>query len=106
VALAASGVLLLAGCAKMNAALGQQWLVVQFNSGTTMTTARHVTAACSHVPGVTLKGITPDAAQKGMVESARYNTAQASDSDMARIQECLGKFPSVLGVTLDEPGDY
>jgi len=90
----------------MDAALGQQWVTVQFNTGTKLVTARHVTAACSDLPGVRLASVTPDAAQTGMVESARYNISHASDADTARLQECLQRFPSVQGVTLDDSGGY
>lgn len=90
----------------MDAALGQQWLVVQFNPNTTIATARHVTAACSHVPAAHAVRVTADAANTGMVESARYNVSHASDADLARLQECLGRFPSVQGVTLNDSGGY
>jgi len=103
---AVAAAVLLTGCARMNSALGQQWLVVQFNTGTKMAVARQVMSACSHLPGVRLGGVSPDAAQSGMVGSARYNTSRASTADMARLTECLQKFPSVQGVTVDEAGGY
>ncbi len=90
----------------MSAALGQQWLVVQFNPSTTMTAARHVTAACSHLPHIRLQSLSHDTAQAGLAGTARYNVSRASDADMARLQECLQRFPSVQGVTLNEAGGY
>ncbi len=94
------------GCAKMNAALGRQWLVVQFNPSTTMATARHVTAACSGLPRVRLQSLAADPAQAGMAGTAQYNVSHASDADITRLQECLGRFGSVQGVTLNESGGY
>jgi hypothetical protein len=34
-----------------------------------------------------------------------YQIDKASDADVARLQECLTKFPSVVGVTLQDSGD-
>lgn len=89
----------------MDAALGQQWLVVQFNPNTTIGTARHVATACAHLPNLHLEPIQPASAQADIVESVRYNATSASDADMARLQQCLQRFPSVQGITLSQPGD-
>jgi hypothetical protein len=88
----------------MNAALGQQWVVVQFAANTMVRTARHVTAACSQVPGMHLEPVKPTS-PGGIVSSARFKATQASDADMARLQRCLQRFPSVQGFTLTEAGD-
>jgi len=101
-AVAVAGVV--SGCAQMNAALGQQWVVVQFASNTTLGAARHATAACSHVPGLHLLPVKPTS-PGGVVGSARFNATQASDADMARLQRCLQRFPSVQGFTLTDAGD-
>ena len=90
----------------MDAALSQQWVVVQFNPSTTMATARHVTAACSKVPHVRLQTLTRNKAQTGLAESARYNVTHASDSDTSKLQECLQRFRSVQGLTVNEAGGY
>jgi hypothetical protein len=90
----------------MDAALGKQWLVVQFNPNTTVATARQVTRACSHIPNVTHPQITADKADAGMVEQVRYNVSVASDANMARLQICLQRFRSVQGVTLNDSSGY
>jgi len=90
----------------MDAAIGQQWLDVQFKSGITMAAARHAVGACEHVPGVRLQSVTPDPAVTGTADSARYNVTAASDADMARLQLCLQRHPSIVGVTLNEAGGY
>jgi hypothetical protein len=95
----------LAGCAKMDAALGQQWIVVQFAPGTSVATARHVTHACSHVPNLRLVPVRPVAADPGVISSARYNATNATDANMAALQTCLQRFPSFLGFNLVQPGD-
>ena len=95
---------LVGGCAQMDAALGQQWVVVQFAANTMAGTARHVTASCSHVPGLHLMPVKPTS-PGGIVSSARFNATAATDADMARLQRCLQRFRSVQGFTVTEAGD-
>jgi hypothetical protein len=95
----------LAGCAKFDAAMGQQWISVTFSANTTVSAARQVADACSHIPDVRVQAVTPDPAHTGLIESVRYNTSKASDAQMARLQECLQNFPSVQGVTLGDSGE-
>jgi hypothetical protein len=95
----------LTGCAKMSAALGQQWLVVLFKPNTTVSTARLVTSACSHVPNLRLAPVRPASGDPGMIESARYNATNASDANMAELQQCLQRFHSVQGFNLIQPGE-
>jgi hypothetical protein len=104
VGVAASAVAL-AGCAKMDQALGQQYIVVQFAPNTTLATARRVTAVCSHIPEVHLQPVKPTTAQLNIAYSATYNTTNASAASQARLQVCLARSPSVQGVTTSEPGD-
>jgi len=103
VTVAALGAGLLGGCAKMNAALGRQWVVVQLAPDTTVAAARHLTAACSHLPGLHPEPVKPTTAG-GVVGSVRFDTTRASDADMARLQRCLQRFPAVQGLTVGEPG--
>jgi hypothetical protein len=105
VAAALAGALGLTGCAKMDAALGKQYIVVQFFPNTTLATARHVTAACSHIPNLRLRPVKPTTAQAGIVDSATYDATTATDANLARLQMCLARFRSVQGVTSLQPGD-
>jgi hypothetical protein len=89
----------------MSAALGQQWIVVLFQPNTTVATARHVTEACSHVPNLHPAPIRPTSGDPGMIGSARYNATNATDANMAELQQCLQRFPSVQGYNLVQPGD-
>ena len=103
-AIAALGAGLLGGCAQMSSALGQQWVDVQLASSTTMAAAQQVTSGCSHLPGIHADPVRPTA-PGGVVDSVRFDTTQASDADMARLQRCLQRFPVVQGLTVGEPGD-
>jgi len=49
----------LAGCAKFDAALGQQWATVNFNANTPVTTILQVRTACSHIPNVRAEALPP-----------------------------------------------
>jgi hypothetical protein len=100
-ALAVAG--LLAGCAKMDAALGQQWLTVQLSPNTTLAAAKHLTAACSHIRGVRPEAVKPTSAGR-VVGSIRFNSTNASDADLARLQQCLQRFHAVQGFTVNEAG--
>jgi hypothetical protein len=101
-ALALSG--LLGGCARMGAALGQQWAVAQLASDTKLGTARQVAAGCSHVPGMHPEPVRPTS-PGGVVASIRFNSTKATDADFVRLQRCLRRFPVVQGLTIAEPGE-
>jgi hypothetical protein len=105
IAVAAVLAVSLAGCAQMDRALGQQWFVVQFNPNTTAATARQVAKACSHVPNLRLAPIQLAGANSGIVESVQYNATNATDANMAELQTCLQRFPSVQSVGLQDAGD-
>jgi len=94
---------MLGGCAQVNSALSKQWITVQLAPDTSLAAARHVATACSHVPGTRPERVTPTVAD-GSVESVRFDTTRATDADMARLQECLQRFPAVQGLTVGEPG--
>lgn len=95
------------GCAQFDKALGQQWIDVTFAPNTSIATAKHVTAACSHVPNLRLAGpVKPTTAQAGVVDSVRYNATNATDAQMAQLEQCLGKFPkAVQGFTEMDDSD-
>ena len=95
----------LAGCAKIDKALGQQWVVVQLAPGTTVSAARHAAQACSHLPGLHLLPVRPLTPRSGVVESVRYNATNASEADLARLQQCLQRFPAFQNLTVTQPGD-
>jgi hypothetical protein len=94
---------LLGGCAKVNSALSKQWVTVQLAPNTSLAVASHVATACSHVPGTRPERVTPTVSGGG-VESVRFDTTHATDADMARLQQCLQRFPVVQGLTMGEPG--
>jgi hypothetical protein len=95
----------LAGCGKMDAALSQQWMTVQFTPNTTMATALHVRAACSHIQNVSPMALPAKQSQLDTMYGVRFNTTNASPANLAQLQTCLQQFKSVLGVNAQSAGD-
>jgi hypothetical protein len=88
----------------MDAALGQQWVVVQLASNTKLGTAKQVTVTCSRASGLRAEPVRSTSPGK-VVGSVRFISTKASDADMAKLQQCLQRFPAVHGLTMTEPGD-
>jgi hypothetical protein len=95
----------LAGCAKFDAALGQQWVEVTFKPSTSVTQLLRIRAACSHIPNVTPLPFPKQHTVLNLMAGVRYDTTSASDSNVAQLQECLQKFPAVQGFTPMDTGD-
>jgi hypothetical protein len=94
----------LAGCAKFDAALGQRWATVSFKADTPAATLLQVRAACSHVPNVHAEALPRKQTQASLMNSLTYRTDHASDANLAQLQECLQRFPSVQGINFQDSG--
>lgn len=94
-----------AGCAKFDAALGQRWAVVHFTPDTSVPTLLKVRTACSHVPGVRPEALPRTRNPASMIYALRYRTDNASDADLAKLQQCLQRFPAVTGIDFQDSGD-
>ena len=94
-----------AGCANFDAALGRQWAVVHFRPSTPVATVLKVRALCSHVPHARPMPLPRSRSGPGMLYSVRFRTDDASDADLARLQQCLQRFPSVTGIEFQDVGD-
>jgi len=92
-----------AGCAKFDAALGQQEAVVTFKDGTSNATRVKVRAACSHVPAAIPEPLPTDHLASDLLYDVRYRVDHASDADLARLQQCLQRFQSVAGLDIESP---
>ena len=108
-ALTIAGSLLLAGaaggCAKFDATFGKQEMVVQFKDGTTKATRLKVRAACSHIPEARPEALPTDHLASDNLYDVIYRVDNASNAQLARLQSCLQKYPSVSGVDLQTAGD-
>jgi hypothetical protein len=107
VAAAAAAVLMLAGagCTKFDAALGRQWAIVHFKTDTTVSTVLQVRTACSHVPNARPQPLPKKRTGLSMIYAVQYTTTNASDANLAQLQRCLQKFPSVAGIEFQDSGD-
>jgi len=96
----------LAGCAKFDAALGQQQAIVSFRDGTPLAQKLTVRTACAKAPDVVAAPLPPDLSSSPYaLEQVTYQIDKASDAEVARLEECLNKYPSVVGVTLQDSAD-
>ena len=97
----------LGGCSAFDSAFGQQWILVTFAPNTTIATAKHVVATCGHVPNMPLEGkVKPDTGQAGVVDDVQFDAAKATPAQMARLEEGLSKFPTIVqGFTEQDQGD-
>ena len=95
----------LAGCSQFDAALGQRQAVVTFNPGTTVAQRMAVRAACAKTPNVTPQRLPSDMNSPYALQQVIYLINQASNADVALLEKCLAKFPSVAGVTLQDSAD-
>jgi hypothetical protein len=96
----------MAGCSKMDSALDQQWIVVNFAPNTTITTALQVRAACSHIPNVPPLPLPAKHDVLDIMYGIRYDTTNASPAEVSQLQVCLNKFsPVVQGVDPEDTGD-
>jgi hypothetical protein len=100
-----AGLLALTGCAKMDAALDQSWMVVNFSPGTSVATALQVRAACAHVQNTPPMALPAKRTVAVMMYAVRYNTTNASPANLAELQTCLQRYPSVQGVDPEDAGD-
>jgi hypothetical protein len=105
VAGAAAAAVSLSGCAKFDAALGQQWIQVSFAPNTTVAQLKHIRLACSHVPNVKPYPFPKQQSVINLINSVRYNTDSATDANVAQLQICLQKFPQVQGFSPMDTGD-
>jgi hypothetical protein len=94
---------LLAGCSAFDKAFGKQEQVVQFKNNTPASVMLKVRASCSHIPNVIPERIPPHPLAIQLPDDIRYLTSNASDADVAKLQECLQRFPSVIGMNPSSP---
>lgn len=107
VPLAAAGLVCLAatGCSQFDKSLGQQQALVTFKNSTSVAVRLQVRAACAKVPGVSAMPIPKGVPLASALDQVEYSVTGASNADLARLQECLSKYPSVQGLDLQDSTD-
>jgi hypothetical protein len=95
----------LAGCSQFNQALGQRQAVVAFKPDTPVSQRLAVRSACAKVPEVTAPPVPSDLNSPYALQQLTFRIDHASNADVARLEKCLARFPSVVGVTLQDSSD-
>ena len=92
-----------AGCATFDRTFGKQEAIVQFQPQTPNSVRLKVRAACSHVPQAIPEPLPTDHLASDLASDVRYRVDHASDGNLARLQQCLQRFPSVVGIEFNGP---
>jgi hypothetical protein len=95
----------LAGCSQFNQALGQRQAVVAFKPDTPVSQRLAVRSACAKVPEVTAPPVPSDLNSPYALQQLTFRIDHATNADVARLEKCLARFPSVVGVTLQDSSD-
>jgi hypothetical protein len=91
----------ISGCAQMTAAMDKQWMTVQFSPNTSVATALHVRAACSHIQNTPPMALPAQHSEINTMYGVRYDTTNSTPANLAQLQTCLQKFKAVQGVNPD-----
>ena len=105
VVVAAVTVATLAGCSQFDAALGQRQAVVSFRPDTPLSQRLTVRSTCAKVPAVTAQPLPSDLNSPYALQQLTFRIDHASNADIARLEQCLAKFPAVAGVALQDSTD-
>jgi hypothetical protein len=95
----------LTGCSQFDKALGQQQALVSFKDGTPVSVRLHVRAACGKLPNVSEVPLPTAVPLSSAVSVIVYQINNAGAADIARLEECLSKFPSVQGIDIQDSSD-
>ncbi|HMH38663.1 MAG TPA: hypothetical protein VK584_17180 [Streptosporangiaceae bacterium] len=95
----------LAGCSQFNQALGQRQAVVAFKPDTPVSQRLAVRSACAKVPEVKAPPVPSDLNSPYALQQLTFRIDHATNADVARLEKCLARFPSVVGVTLQDSSD-
>jgi hypothetical protein len=107
VVLAASALCLLGvtGCSQFDKALGQQQALVSFNPGASNAVRLQVRAACGKLPNVHPTPIAKSVPLSDALSEVVFQINNADATDIARLQECLQKYPAVAGIDIQDSSD-
>jgi len=64
-----------------------------------------VRSACSRLPAVTAQPLPADLNSPYALQQLTFRVDHATNADIARLEKCLARFPSVVGITLQDSSD-
>jgi hypothetical protein len=95
-----------AGCSQFDKSLGQQQALVSFNPNASAASRLQVRAACGKLPNVHTTPIPKGVPLSDALSEVVYQINNAGATDIARLQECLQKYPSVVaGIDIQDSSD-
>jgi hypothetical protein len=96
----------LAGCSRFDAALDQRQAIVTFTDNATLAQRLAVRASCAKTPNVTAQALPSNLNSTYSLQQVVYSVTNASDADIALLNECLNNYPKVVqGMTLQDASD-
>jgi len=96
----------LAGCSRFDAALDQRQAIVTFTDSATLAQRLAVRSSCAKTPNVTAQALPSNLNSPYALQQLVYSVTNASDADIALLNECLNKYPKVVqGMTLQDASD-
>ena len=95
----------LAGCSQFDAALGQRQAIVTFRPNTPVSQRLAVRSACGKVPDVRAQPVPSNLNSPYALQQLTFRVDHATNADIARLEKCLARFPSVVGITLQDSSD-
>jgi hypothetical protein len=93
------------GCSQFDKALGQQQALVSFNPGASNAARLQVRAACGKLPNVHPTPIAKNVPLSDALSEVVFQINNADATDIARLQECLQKYPAVAGIDIQDSSD-
>ena len=95
----------LAGCARLNASLGQQQAVISFRGGTSTAERLAIRAACAKSPEVSPQPVPDLKKYPYALHQLTFTISKASSAQVAALEKCLQKFPAVAGIVIQDSSD-
>jgi hypothetical protein len=85
--------------------MAQQDALISFSANASNALRLQVRAACGKLPGVAPAPLDKSVPLSSALSQVEYQINNADDADIARLQECLQKYPSVTGIDIEDSSD-
>ncbi|MBO0820520.1 MAG: hypothetical protein J2P26_06675 [Nocardiopsaceae bacterium] len=105
IAVSALSVLGLTGCSQFSQSLGRQQAMVSFAPGASNSVRLQVRAACGQLPNVKPAPVSKSVPLSSALSEVVFRIDNAGDADIARLEECLQKYPQVAGIDIQDSTD-
>jgi hypothetical protein len=93
------------GCSQFDASLGRQEALVSFSGSASNAVRMQVRAACGRLPNVRPAPIATNVPLSSALSEVTFQIDKADPADIARLEECLQKYPQVAGIDITDSSD-